>query len=157
MQPVESKFRLFPFTRTFSSLVLPLAALLFMEYLKYTDWLTPVNKISVPAYQKIVGICYFVFAAFWFFSDLKRYIRVEVSDYSIKRKKFYGLGDMQEWPIRELDGFTLEKTTVKGHGRVEEIWIRQGGKKVIVIMEPVFRNYTEIKSAVTAQLKNLSA
>ncbi|MGE7775610.1 hypothetical protein ACQKLP_12850 [Chitinophaga sp. NPDC101104] len=115
--------------------------------------LTNNGKISWPLALFVVAILSQVGVTV--FLLLTRLVRMEISDYGIKAKNFYGYGQEKEWLFAHLEGYSIKVQDLKNKGVVEFLILWKDGKKVLRINDSYFDNYFEIKEAVSAKLKNL--
>ncbi len=153
MNPVYSRFRLYAYSTTLYIFGLPIFAIGMALYLQNKQ-LIP-KQMALSLYYKIICFSALVTAVYWYFNTRKWMAKVIVDRYGIRAKGFYGLGKMREWRWSELEGYAIRKRWQKYHGTFEELSVLQGGKAVLVIVEPVYANYKDIKDTFEPYLKHI--
>ncbi len=151
MLPLVSRFSFYAYASGLGSLIAPFVVACFFIYTMLGNYMelfntVPVMMVAFPL--SIIGAL-----VFWFVVIRKWLLQLEVSDYSIKTRDTFGKGSQKEWLYNELEGYSIKLRQMKSKGEVEQLTVWQKGKKAFVLIEPMFTNYAELKSAVIAKLK----
>lgn len=155
MMPVTSKFNSYAYKMLLAPLVFPSLGTAILFLFSLNSRFSPLISVGLPTFTNLLLGTIIFSLLVWYFSTSRWTACVEISDYSIKRKGFYGLGNSQEWPLKELDGYIIREKLIKGHGKVEELLVKKEGKIVVRIVQPVFRNYGALREAVSTHLKKM--
>ncbi|WP_423735464.1 hypothetical protein [Chitinophaga caseinilytica] len=151
---VQSRFKWGAYTPLLAGVLLPaiISVVIWSQFIA-KGLMTNNGKVSWPLVLFVVAMSSQV--GMTVFLLLTRLVRMEISDYSIKTKNFYGYGQEKEWLFANLDGYSIKVRDLKNKGVVEFLILWKDGKKVLRINDSYFDNYFEIKEAVTGKLKNL--
>ncbi|WP_341836447.1 hypothetical protein WJU16_00915 [Chitinophaga pollutisoli] len=153
MTHVTSKFNSYAYTVMLTPVFLPALGVAFVFFMSHRSILFPLFDGYVPDTTMLFYVTTVFCLVMWYFGGRKWTVRVEISDYSIRKTTFYGLGKSREWPLKELEGYVIRERHVKGYGMVEDLLVKKDGRTVLRIVQPVFRNYGALREAVTTQLK----
>ncbi|WP_341839398.1 hypothetical protein [Chitinophaga caseinilytica] len=151
---VQSRFKWGAYTPLLAGVLLPaiISVVIWSQFIA-KGLMTNNGKVSWPLVLFVVAMSSQV--GMTVFLLLTRLVRMEISDYSIKTKNFYGYGQEKEWLFADLEGYSIKVRDLKNKGVVEFLILWKDGKKVLRINDSYFDNYFEIKEAVTGKLKNL--